>query len=100
MQITRLSILALAEKSAEPTPYLRTADAVKDVFSLRLTLGYPAIWLDHENNIYCADCAKNSFFNDHIDFDVDIYWEGPDVHCECCNTIIKSAYGDPDSEEN
>lgn len=30
---------------------------------------------------------------------VDVYWEGPDVICPCCNEPCASAYGDPDAKE-
>lgn len=60
---------------------------------------YPVMYLDHESNTLCPACARASdttdeleSFRPHASF---IHWEGPDVSCDTCGTLIPSAYGDP-----
>jgi hypothetical protein len=57
--------------------------------------GYPIIYLDKDNNTLCPECA-NKVIDEIVEWD--IYYEGPDMPCEECGVMIKSAYGDPDKE--
>lgn len=64
--------------------------------------GYPIIYEDRDNNTLCPACA-NKLRHDEFDGEpvwYDVYWEGPVLYCEECNAEIKSAYGDPEGEEN
>lgn len=31
---------------------------------------------------------------------VDVYWEGPPIHCANCNGVINSEYGDPEVDDD
>ena len=56
--------------------------------------GYPIFYLDHENNVVCADCAT-----DHLDDEIqkfrpcvaDVNWES-DIWCDHCSAEIESVY--------
>lgn len=54
--------------------------------------GYPVLYLDKNDNVFCAECAKKSF-TQHP------YWEGSPVECEKCGEMIESAYGDPEESK-
>lgn len=68
--------------------------------------GYPFIYLDKYDYIYCAACATTIYnqqiYGDNETSDSivawDIFYEGATEHCTQCNIEIESAYGDP--EEN
>ena len=60
--------------------------------------GYTIIFLDVENNLYCADCAKKAYIMEGIELIAGTYDEGPDMHCDECNAILESSYGDPDQD--
>lgn len=66
--------------------------------------GYPLLYVDRENAVFCTTCAVSEFMK-WIDGDIDnpkivydIFYEGSSEFCCECNTEIESAYGDP--EEN
>lgn len=62
--------------------------------------GYPIIYVDGQGSLICADCATKSL-DDKDEVEgfkpeaFDIYYEGPALNCDQCNTVIESAYGDP-----
>lgn len=62
--------------------------------------GYPLYYLDEEGNTLCPKCAnENDAYSSEL-AGYDVYWEGPSIECDGgCGTFIKSAYGDPDEEE-
>lgn len=71
--------------------------AVRDLFQSSTDIGgYPIAFLDKDNEILCADCARQAFF-DRESFDSVILWEGPSEYCAECNREIPTAYGDPDA---
>lgn len=57
--------------------------------------GYPIIYLDHDNEVLCADCATK----ERADVEAyDVFYEGAPVYCAECNVEIESAYGDPEAD--
>lgn len=69
--------------------------------------GYAINYLMADGGYICAECANGengsgaSAFEDDPQWQTigtDVYWEGPDLHCDHCNTVITSEYGDPDNE--
>lgn len=67
--------------------------------------GYPVIYLDREDSTLCATCATKSL-NDPDEVPqfkpvaAAVYYEGPTIQCDECNTDIASAYGDPEQEND
>lgn len=66
--------------------------------------GYPIYYLAADNGVLCAKCANE--FTEGRDTEeqlkpvaADIHYEGADMHCEHCNVVIESAYGNPDEGE-
>lgn len=65
--------------------------------------GYPILYYDTDCCALCAKCATKAM-NDPDELErfkpvaYDVYYEGPSVYCEQCNTEIESAYGDPEEE--
>lgn len=55
---------------------------------------YPIVYLDSENNLYCAKCATDNDVNIVCSF---VHWEGSSWECMECFSQIESAYGDPDA---
>lgn len=64
--------------------------------------GYPIIYGDRDNNTLCPACANKLRHDEYGGRPLwyDVHWEGPALHCDECNAVIESAYGDPDEEEN
>ena len=60
--------------------------------------GYPLLYLDGENNTLCPDCANKEGYSSPV-VAVDVYYEGPTLHCDDCSAAIESAYGDPWEEK-
>jgi hypothetical protein len=65
--------------------------------------GYPIIYIDSHSSTLCASCAQKSFDNPEETpafkpCAYDIYYEGPIIQCDGCNTDIESAYGDPEED--
>lgn len=58
--------------------------------------GYSVIFLDYENNVFCAECAKKVYIMEGLDLIAETYDEGPDIHCDECNRVIESSYGNPE----
>ena len=54
---------------------------------------YPLILIAKDGEAICQDCANKS---KQKCFEGDIYYEGPDIECDGCGTMIQSAYGDQD----
>lgn len=61
--------------------------------------GYPLVYLDQFNDVYCPHCAagiidtpEGEYREIRCGF---VYYEGPDMYCTECNEVIESAYGDP-----
>ena len=52
--------------------------------------GYPLIYLDKSNDVFCADCATE---NDAAE--PQIFFEGIPEYCGGCRMEIESAYGEP-----
>jgi len=71
--------------------------------------GYPIYYLCKDGGILCPDCVnanleliKVAKEDNDPQWDVialDVYYEGPMMHCDNCNAEIESAYGDPEEEE-
>ncbi len=60
--------------------------------------GYPIIYLTRDGEVYCAACAnKDDLYSTPVAYRT--YFEGPDLHCDECNTLIESAYGDTNNED-
>lgn len=59
--------------------------------------GYPLMYLDSGNFVLCAECAsKDDSAAERVTYT--LYFEGPTIYCEYCNTDIQSAYGDPEEK--
>ena len=54
---------------------------------------YPLILIAKDGEVICQDCANKS---KQKCLEGDIYYEGPDIECDGCGTMIQSAYGDQD----
>ena len=54
---------------------------------------YPLILIPQDGEVICQDCANKL---KQKCFEGDIYYEGPDIECDECGTMIQSAYGDQD----
>lgn len=64
------------------------------------SLGYPIIYLDNHNNVFCAACAAERDELDQPIVHYDIYYEGPSIECDgSCGNFLESAYGDPEDEQ-
>lgn len=66
--------------------------------------GYPIIYLDKNNSVFCPDCANDIDPNGEIPDDPiiagDIFYEGAPMECDGgCGKMIESAYGDPDEDD-
>ena len=59
--------------------------------------GYPMMYFDKCGNIVCANCANREIDDAQAIVGGDVYWEGPDIQCDDCQLLIKSAYGGPDN---
>lgn len=56
--------------------------------------GYPLFYIDAENNVLCAKCARE---NDEYSAELtgaDVNWEDSTLYCEHCSERIESAYAD------
>ena len=65
--------------------------------------GYPLIYIDHDGNVLCNDCAQKGIDNDELDeaaTEGQIYWEGETLQCDGCNSDLESSYGVPETDEN
>ena len=69
--------------------------------------GYPVVYYASDGEAYCAKCAADQYLKEqdpeeYIGDDrlvaAEVYWEGPEEHCCECGTLLESAYGDPDSD--
>ena len=75
-------------------------DLVNEYFSNSTHFGcYPIIFMDDHANLFCHSCAKKVFLDERTDITMDVYYEGPDYHCDECNSTISSAYGDPEEQD-
>jgi hypothetical protein len=83
------------------TPFLRTEDSgEQSLEAYAWPGGYPIIYLDGYGCVLCPDCGNiNLSAENENDRPVAgfIHYEGPPECCDCCSTIIESAYGDPDA---
>jgi hypothetical protein len=67
--------------------------------------GYPVYYLDSDCSVLCPKCATKAYFDPEEDprfkpIHGDVYYEGPSMGCDGCNSVIESAYGDPEEERN
>lgn len=63
---------------------------------------YPIIYYNLREDVLCPTCANKGVDLDSFDYtptDYDIFYEGAPVECDCCGTMIDSAYGSPDEPE-
>jgi hypothetical protein len=74
-------------------------EAVDELFSPSISLGYPIIATTDSGDCLCIDCAKKVFLDERTDVTVDIYYEGMTMYCDERNCEIESAYGDPNDSE-
>ena len=61
--------------------------------------GYPLIYVDHDGNALCNECAQKDIDDEYANPDEltgAINWEGETMQCENCNCDLESAYGVPD----
>ena len=69
--------------------------------------GYPIVYIMDDGDILCADCMNDASNPTHFGGDADgwrvegrdIHYEGSAAVCAHCNTLIPSAYGDPDATD-
>jgi hypothetical protein len=64
--------------------------------------GYPIVYLDHDNETLCPECARAEDANEIENFrpcSCFIHYEGRPEICSECNREIESAYGDPEAAE-
>jgi len=62
--------------------------------------GYPLGYLTEENDVLCAGCVERmANANDNTLLTQFVMWEGPDHYCADCSTVMPTAYGDPDANE-
>jgi hypothetical protein len=63
--------------------------------------GYPLLYLTDSGVTLCAACADvNDTEQSHdLLLGADIFYEGQPQECGNCGTLIESAYGDPDSDQ-
>jgi hypothetical protein len=61
--------------------------------------GYQIIFITHDGDMLCAECARTAVMEGHETLAADIYYEGPVEYCADCNRELEPAYGDPDAEE-
>lgn len=61
--------------------------------------GYPIVYYSAEGNVYCPECANQTEAEPEIAF-WDIYYEGGPEICNGCGTLIESAYGDPEEDND
>jgi hypothetical protein len=64
--------------------------------------GYPIFYLDRENSVLCADCARKSDGDpDEIPqfkpIAADVNYEDASLYCDQCNTRIESAYAEDEA---
>lgn len=74
--------------------------------------GYTKTLVMTDGALLCHDCVRDNFklicqdtklagnasgYQGWAASAVDVLWEGPDQHCDNCNSVIKSEYGDPES---
>jgi hypothetical protein len=72
--------------------------------------GYPITYICADGGTVCPECAQkyldkaanlqedDFLYKWEVVIGGDIYHEGPTIQCEECNTLIESAYGDPDDD--
>ncbi len=61
--------------------------------------GYPIIYLTRDGLTICPACANRDVDSQEEVIAADVYYEGPTLTCEDCETAqIESAYGDPNVE--
>lgn len=61
--------------------------------------GYTLVYVANDESLLCACCAAEEATEDGPPASPTVFWEGPPEHCEGCNKLIESAYGDPDSPD-
>lgn len=63
--------------------------------------GYPVLYLNTENDVFCATCATKNLWSPWGEIaepgSYFVLYEGPAEVCAECQAILKSAYGDPAS---
>lgn len=77
---------------------IRTSDGKLPAFAW--PGGYPIIYITRDGMTVCPDCANREIDDAQAAIAYDVYWEGPAILCDDCNTEIESAYGDPDAEDS
>ena len=58
--------------------------------------GYPLIYVDHDGNVLCNECAQKNIDNgcsNSGEIVGQVYWEGETMLCDGCNCDLESAYG-------
>ena len=76
--------------------------------------GYPVLYLTGDNGTLCPACANGENDSGATDPGLDescpsdrqwlvvagfVFYEGAPKHCDHCNAVTESAYGDPDNPE-
>jgi hypothetical protein len=59
--------------------------------------GYPIFYMDSEDCVFCAPCAKEEISDGATMARAEVNWEST-MYCDRCSSEIESAYGEPDDE--
>ena len=81
------------------THILPTKDPKGNFPSVAWPGSYPIVYYTRNGLAICASCASRKIDDARAVISHDIYLEGPDIQCDDCETILESAYGDPDITE-
>lgn len=61
--------------------------------------GYQIIYHTKDGGIICPECANREVDASQEVIAYDVFYEGAPLNCDDCNTLIESAYGDPEEPE-
>jgi len=72
--------------------------------------GYPKVLIMGDGEVLCAKCARENYrvissitrafawSDGWFAVDVEVYWEGEQLHCCNCTNVIESAYGEVEDD--
>lgn len=58
--------------------------------------GYTVVFMDRENNVFCANCAKEVYIMEGLELTASTFDEGNPLYCDECNAVMESSYGESD----